>query len=427
VTQDTFMGKSIYHMPKRPTTPIGARIYPVKSSNDRLKLGQFQEIINLIKSTVSMPSDLYITCYEKLIHRYAEFVQLMPERIDYSSQSMLGNSLKRSYLITNHFQTLVKVSHGESFFQGERGARLLFAVFSSSLLFRVAKLIADKQIMLCDKDGKFIHNWAYFSGPLKQYGHYFKFRSTVVLSDAIISNMTIILAKQLMPSLGMAWLTEDREVLEAWFRALNIMDAFFGLHQMALDVEALMRESPLKTIHEEEYVTADSYLHGEAFWEWLVDHSNSIDRDLSLDKHGIGLVDGELLFDIDQMTKQYASEHKVNQSLVAQQFAKSGIAQMQGGDLAFRKVHGQTASSSAVSTTGLYAQQTQQVDKIDAKRFVGVDATIASAYFRGYNGLRNSESLSVDRLSQGIMQRLASVFLGNLSDGIDLINSGGGL
>lgn len=427
MTQDTFMGKSIYHMPKRPTVPMGARIYPVKPSKDRLKLGQFQEMIHQIKSTVAMPSDLYMNCYEKLIDRYAEFVQLMPERIDYLSQSMLGNSLKRSCLITNHFQTLVKVTHGKSFFQSERGARLLYAVFSSSLLFRVAKVIADKQIIVCDKDGKFIQNWVYFSGPLKQYGHYFKFRSTVVLSDAIISNMTIILAKQLMPSLGMAWLTEDREVLEAWFRALNIMDAFFGLHQMTLDVEALMRESPLKTMHEEDHIATDACTHGEAFWEWLVDQVDGIDRGVSLDEHGIGLVDGELLFDIDQMTKRYASEHKISRSMVEQQFARAGIAQMQGSDFAFRKVHGQPSAPSGVSATGLYAQQTQQADKIDAKRFVGIDATIASAYFKSYNGLRNNEELSVDRLGQGIMQRLASVFLGNLSDGIELINSGGGL
>ena len=291
----------------------------------------------------------------------------------------------------------------------------------------MAKVLADKHIVICDKEGRFVKNWLYLSGPLKKYGHYFKFRTTQGLSDAIVSNLTLLIAKQLMPSLAMAWITEDKEVLEAWFRALNIMDAFFGLHQMALDVEALMRSAALDMTHEDEHFIADASVHGEAFWEWLVDHVNQKESDSSLKTDGIGLIDGELLFDIDEMSKRYCEEHKVDAAMVEAQFATTGIAQMYADQLAMRKVHEQAGLQGGVVGTGMYAQQARQEDKLDAKRFVGVDASIASAYFKGYNGLSNNTDLSVERSGLGIMQRLASIFLGNLSDGIDLINSGGSL
>ena len=426
MTQDTFMGRSIYPMRKRPGVPQGARVYPVTSGKKRLQLTAFQAVIDALRDLVKLPADLFDNTYQKLMIHYADFAQLMPERMDFPAQSMLGNSIKRSFVLTEAFQRLLLAARGPSFVQSDQGARLLFAVFSSSLLFRVAKLVADKHIVLCDQSGKFSRNWLYFSGPMKRQGQFFKWRTTQAMTDALVSDMTIVLAKQLMPTIAFAWLSEDTHVLQAWFRALNILDAFFGLHQMALEVEALMRESSLNLAHEEDYQVGEDTLKAEEFWEWLMDHIDELGSDATLDADGIGLVDGTLLFDVDTMLKRYAAHHTINKEQVLDQLRQLGLVQAQGAEICFRQLH--HAAQSGVASSSMYAQQERQGDKLDAKRFVGVDATIASAYFKGFNHMSNEDGVVMDKLGLQIFQRLASVFFGHLADGIDLVNQvGGGL
>lgn len=426
--KDTFMGKSIYPTGPRVKAPQGSKVYPVKEGKTRLRTLAFRDVIPMIKEMVQLPEDLFISTYVRLIENYTDFVQLIPEREDVPGQTMLANSLKRAYEMTKEFINQTQAVEGDLFYQLESGSRLVYSVFSSALLFRVAKIFSDKQIFLCDDKGRLIKSWLYFSKPMSHYGSYFKMRKTTFLSDDVVRHMTVVLAKQIMPTIAFAWVTEDKDVLETWFRALNIIDEFFGVHQMDLNVDALIRASVLSIEVEEDFFVSKDVLDGEGFWQWLIEKIDATGPEASVEKDGFGLVDGELLFDVD-LISQYAKSHSVSTRVVAEQLKTIGVVRLKGGDLQFLRVHSKSVHSTGVAGTGLYAQQSSHVDAMDAKKFVGIDATIARACVKGYNGLRSSDSHSLEKIDQSIFSRLTSVFLGNLNEGIDMINdsSGGGI
>ena len=426
--KDTFMGKSIYPTGPRAKVPQGAKVYPIKNGKARLQTVAFGDVVPMIKEMVRLPQDLFANGYVQLIENYADFVQLIPEREDVPGQTMLANSLKRAFEMTREFIHQMQAVEGESFYQSERGARLVYAVFSSALLFRVAKIFSDKQIFLCNDKGILIKSWLYFSKPMSRYGSYFKMRMTPTLSDDVVAHMTVVLAKQIMPTIAFAWITEDKGILETWFRALNIMDEFFGVHQMDLNVDALIRASRLSIDVEEDFFVSKEVMDGEGFWQWLLEKIDASGTDAAVEKDGFGLVDGELLFDVD-LIGQYAKSHGVSTNVVADQLKAIGVVRSQGGDLQFLHLQSKSVHNTGVAGTGLYAQKSSHVDAMDAKKFVGIDATVARACIKGYNGLRNSDSHSLGNIDQSIFSRLTSVFLGNLNEGIDMINgsSGGGV
>ena len=256
MTQDTFMGRSIYGGKKSRKMPLGSKIYPVKSGVYRLSMPAIKEAISMLRNMSALPEDMFKDFYIQLLESYGEFVQLIPEREDVPSQSMLGNGIRRSLVMTQAFIEKMKAREGVRFLDSDYGSRWVFSVFSSSLLFRVAKLFVDKQISLCDQEGRFLCNWQYFHKPMSAYGKYFKMRHLPFSSSSdasnfssnIVSDMTIVLAKQLMPELAFNWIMEDQMVLACWFKALNIQDEIFSVHQMGLDVEFLMQNMNLLII-----------------------------------------------------------------------------------------------------------------------------------------------------------------------------------
>ena len=72
-----------------------------------------------------------------------------------------------------------------------------------------------------------------------------------------------------------------------------------------------MHASHLHFEHEVDFTISDATLLGEAFWEWLCEHVSKQSDSLSLESDGIGLVDGELLFDVDRLVEAYAKERQV--------------------------------------------------------------------------------------------------------------------
>lgn len=426
MTKDTFMGRSIYPTHHKKEVPLGARVYPVRPGKARLSEPAYHDFLGELKSLVEQTGDVFSSCYEALLINLADFVQRLPEDSAMPTRGMLGVAMKRGFLVTKEFIEHMQAKHGKHFYRQDRGARLTYAVFSASLLFRVAKVVADKQVFLCDKNGKVISRWMYFDHAMTSRAKYFKMRMVPVMPDATLRHMTTVLAKQLMPSLGFAWLSEDLSLLGLWFSALNILDEIFSVYQIGLDVEELMRQSAIDFSEDEVFEIAHDVLLGEAFWEWLSDQVLAHDQGVTLERDGIGLIDGALFFDVDRWTERFAKERQCQQRAVVRQLKDLGLLQMRDGELL--KTHLRVQSQgSTVASTGLYGGQASRTDAMDAKRFVGVDTVIAAACFRGYNGLQMAGDLSSDAEETSIFTRLVSTFLGDLASGANILQKGGGL
>lgn len=424
MSQNIFMGRGGYSGKKRLQIPSGAKIYPVHSGRSRLNMPVFKDVCSMFKQLTVVPDDLFGETYKKLLASYSEFVQLIPEHEDMPSHSMLGNSLKRSFAMTQSFIEKMKIREGDRFHETDRGSRWIFAVFSSSLLFRIAKLFVDKQISLCDQKGVFICHWPYYHKSLLAYGKYFKIRHMPAASSDVVSDLSIVLAKQLMPDCGFNWIAEDKNVLIHWFKALNILDEMFSVHQMGLDVEAIMRSVDLYFETKDEHVVVKDQLLGEEYWEWMLEQIDLHKGQWQIDSDGLGVVDGELLFDVDRYIEEFAKVKGVSSDKVKTQLGVSGLVSMQGADFFYKSL--QRLGSSGLSSTGLYSGG-GNTDMLDAKRFVSVDMSVASAIMNRYKGFEESNEYGILGGKEGIYARIMTSFLGNLIDGHVLDKTGGGI
>ena len=424
MSQSIFMGKGINSGKKRLKMPFGAKIYPVYSGRSRLNMPAFKDVCTMFKKLAVVPDDLFGETYQKLLESYGEFVQLIPENEDIPSQSMLAKSVKRSFVMTRSFIEKMGVREGTRFHQTDRGSRWVFAVFSSSLLFRVAKLFVDKQISVCDQNGKFVCHWQCYHKSLLAYGKYFKMRHIPAVSSDVVSDLSVVLAKQLMPDCAFNWIAEDKRVLTHWFRALNILDEMFGVHQMGLNVDVLMRSMDLSFETEDEHVVVNEFLLGEEYWEWLLEQIDQHNGQWQIESDGLGIVDGELLFDVDRYVAMFAKDKGVSSDQVKAQLGASGLVSMQGADFCYKRL--QKLGSSRLSSTGLYSGG-GHTDMLDAKRFVGVDMSVASAIMSRYKGLSVSDEYGIFGDNDGVYDRIMTSFLGSLIDGAILDKTGGGV
>ena len=421
MTQNTFMGKSIYPGQKRSTMPYGSRVYPVHSGRHRLDMPLLKETLLILKEHIDVPDELFARMYERLLESYSEFVQMIPENEEMPSQSMLGNGLKRSIAMVAEFKEKIVAQQGRRFLETDRGLRWVFAVFSSALLFRIAKLFVDKQISLCDHQGRFVCHWQYYHGSLLRYGKYFRMRYIPSSSSENVADMTIVLSKLLMPQLAFSWLAEDPLVLHHWFKALNIEDEIFSVFQMGLDVDVLIRQLNIQIETPDEHVVAHETLLAEEYWEWMIDQIKQ-NSGGSLDQDGWGVVDGELIFDIDRYAKAFAKYRGISTDRLMGQLGLSGLIVMSDSGFHYRNLH--QLSSGGLSTTGLYASANKS-DLLDAKRFVGVDIASANAIFNRGQLQESSDEYGLTGVAGQLLSRLMGTFLGGLSDGALLGKTGG--
>ena len=423
MVHDTFMGRSIYPAGRQKKILHGMRVYPIKPGHMRMQMPGLSGVLGAFKDLVGQSQEIFSACYAALLCRYADFVQFIPEQLGCPEQLMLSRSIKYSYILTQAYLEQLKVVEKEKFYQTDQGARLIYAVFSSALLFRIARCIADKQIIICDQRGKFVCYWPFFSQEMAALGAYFKIRQTKILPETVVAQITHILARQIMPDFAFEWIAQDKGLLARWLRALNFSDETFGVPDINLDLEVLLRQSDFLCTATLDSVVTTDYQEGEAFWDWLTEKMDALTTPATLQEHSFAVIGDRLFLDIDALIGQYVKIRSIDAVSVREQLKALGVMNCKDNDFKYHKVYTQSQeSSSSIGASGLYARAPA---RMDASRVVGVDAQVARTCIQNYNGLSNQSNLLVDVDDQSLYQRLLGSFLGKLINSADLESQSG--
>ena len=413
--------------------PKEAHVYPVHTGKKLLGLGSYQSVLKEISAIVKLDIAHDETCYQQLIEQYADFVQLLSHPLSAVKESMLSRSVKRAYIMLREFARCYEERYGSQAIVSESGSRLLYGVFSAALLFEVGCICTERRIILCDTHGRYRAQWQYFDRPMHHYGQYYKVRFGKGMNKRLTTEVTYLLAKQIMPNLGFAWLSEDQVVLQQWFRALNIRDEFFGAYKIELDIDKVIVEDPLALddIPDECFVPEET-LAGEKYWEWLKEKMKEADASISQPDSAIQIVKGDVLLDHNRLLTEFGrvfSRYR-DSIVVGAQFNHLGLCQLDGQDYKFTQYYSKPAGKIAgggVAATGLYAQghsshgqgetfsqaQHQGVHAEQSTRsYVQIDRNDARVYFPNIESLPENTSLvPVERSSPaGIFQRLVGAF-----------------
>lgn len=356
-------------------------------------------IINQLAHTFSIPDEIYEACYTPLLQLFAECVQSLPLVVRGQSTSMLNLAIKRvQAVMTINKRVLKKQSE-------DRKARMMYAVFSSALLFEVGRVILGRACFLGDDEGHHIRLWDPLVENMTDIAKRYKIRTIEDMGRSYLATITPIIATRLMPKIGLAWLNEDPKLMVAWHQALlRLEDAFedWGLIYDLREIHEFMQQFQLHEV--EDQVMVNHLEAGEAFWHWLQQGLNQGDLMLNQDQIGLYVIDGSLVIHHEKAFQHFCATHSQygHWAHVAQQFKQLGIV-------------GQTTQVYSEKTrqrsSGFYQQSNKAAEKAS---IVGLYVMQSDQYFKS-SLLNQSANMQAKVASEGKQTtRILTAILGDM-------------
>lgn len=157
-----------------------------------------------------------------LIHNFVNHCQSLPETSTsyYSQQGgLVDHSLNRTEAALGLFQQyLIQEGRAEL---SEEQKLWQYALFSAAILQGVGKLQIDYSLELYDSNGQFLKQWNPLLDNLMSVGSHYSYEILGESDEEFRRRLNLLLARQLMPASGFAWIASNPQVLAIWLALLN--------------------------------------------------------------------------------------------------------------------------------------------------------------------------------------------------------------
>lgn len=372
--------------------PQEAMVFQIKTSKQLLRSVSYQRLMDDIKDITLQEEYVMDHLYAELVRKFAEYVQQLPQPHINNPDSMLRSAVRRAFIMLRAFAQDQQAAHGKYYPKTESGSRVLYAVFSAALLFEVGKICTDRKVVLCDEKGNYHCDWDYFNKPILAQGEYYKIRYGNNLASNLVTEVTHLLAKQIMPAEGFSWLAEDNVLLKLWFIALIARDEFFGECKITLDVEQILATAniELEECDQDGFVPEEN-LDAEYFWEWLRDKISNEREKINQKGSGIYLVDGELVLDYKQLVRDFGRNYARFSTgmILDSQICNIGVVPLDGQDLRF-KIYHQLHSSRGAS---MFAAATAEKTPPQNQSYLALDMHSTRFYLGDSSNIKQDSGL----------------------------------
>jgi hypothetical protein len=205
------LSSTINHLQKtmRHKTYSLGQVIPVLSGSNLLDSSQHQNLIQELATLCGLDDNQFKFLYRSAINQYAEFVQLLPEEPNTPFGGLLNMGLARAALAMRQFENPDPLT--------------LYAVFTATLFYDVARAVSQQRIIICDEQGKYQQEWYPYAGSMVEYGaeHYKIYPFNTNEYAALNNESAAILARQLMPRDGFVWLSSHLELFIDWLEAIR--------------------------------------------------------------------------------------------------------------------------------------------------------------------------------------------------------------
>ena len=317
------------------------RVYEVKTGEVFVKNSSIASMLSEIERGALIDDGLFLQTYRSLVLRFCEQVQLISSQAHGINTPYLLVALKRAFIHWSSFREMIIAQYDKRYLSTDEGSRLLFAVFSSSLLFEISKLDVNQKIILCNEEGAYVGTWQLILKSMVHYGRYYRigYGQTRPMAS-LLAPQTHILAKHIMPDFGYLWLQEDARVLDLWFKALVLEEVFFGAYRMEFDFSAWLGQFTWfdQNAYDQSYHIAKGLEDAQRFWHWVTEE---LEKQTLADDHLVFL-DGALMIDLEKLAKVYAEKGpgKGDKAGLIASFSDLGYADIEKeGRLKFYALH----------------------------------------------------------------------------------------
>ena len=317
-----------HHKIKVPNTRPLKDLTVVVSASQLLSDSRRQQLIDKISEQSALDSSKFEHLCLHLIKELAQYCQNLPETANsyYSSLGgYLDNVLNRTEAALTLFRQYIITPTKEAELSEEQ-TLWVYALFSAGILQGIGKLQLDYAVDLFDSNGQLIKRWNPLLEDLTS-AHFYHFEFQKEGEHALCCRLNLLLARQLMPPNGFAWIASHPDVLNVWLALLSEDSRTAGtlgailnrakviamqrdLNDITLkNTTAPSRRTNLITTFVEtipESTTGKERLIAATFIQWLLNKLAS--GQILLNKTPLRMVPGGLLMSTD-VYKWFVREH----------------------------------------------------------------------------------------------------------------------
>ncbi len=201
---------------------------PLKELTHMMGVAQFladpkrHPVLDKIKELIYFEPARYDSLCHPLVKNLIEYCQNLPATANsfYShAGGLVDYALNRTEAALTIFQQFVGNEQGEVLSEEQRLWQ--YALFSAALLRGIGKLYSDYRVNLFDNKGHLLKLWNPLEEPLHHTGSYYDYEFHKEADPDFHPRLNIFLAKLLMPSSGIVWISSNRQVLMVWLALLN--------------------------------------------------------------------------------------------------------------------------------------------------------------------------------------------------------------
>ncbi|MCD6055371.1 MAG: putative helicase/relaxase [Gammaproteobacteria bacterium] len=198
------------------------KLYPVNEAALLLSGEKQQRLCTYIQTLLNAPEKAYQDYCLPLIHHVAELIQQIPgtaeSRFHYAG-GRLDFILERTGATLRLFQEYLGESNAANYVL-EQPDLWRYTLFTVALLQHIGNLVSHYEIILFDENKESIGVFSPFSGNMAQHGHFYEAIFNKNGDNEERNTATLLLARQLMPTVGLNWINQSREAFRFWSMTL---------------------------------------------------------------------------------------------------------------------------------------------------------------------------------------------------------------
>jgi len=180
-----------------------------------------QELLHKIMESSALDNSRFDSCCMTLLNNFVNHCQHLPETAN-SYYALPGGLLDHALNRTEAALNLVRqhlIQEGADV--SEEQKLWVYALFSAAILQGIGKLQIDFKVDLYDHNGQSLKQWNPLLESMFAVGHHYQYEFQQAHEDDFRRRLNLMLARQLMPASGFAWIASNPQVLAVWLALLN--------------------------------------------------------------------------------------------------------------------------------------------------------------------------------------------------------------
>lgn len=210
-----------------PEQKKGKFTYAVVNAEKLLEKKKYQGLLEQCVYLLDFSQEQKDIYFTPVVNGFVEYVQNLPEtRNSYFSDSggFIAHALMRATAALSMCRAYFQAEKPESNTTLTATESLwMYVLFTAGIFCGVGRVFSDLVIELYDEHGKHTDRWNPLDGSMlnaKATFYDYDFEESKHI-DLFSRRLSVVMAKQLMPSQGFSWLSSDKEALSLWLALLE--------------------------------------------------------------------------------------------------------------------------------------------------------------------------------------------------------------